>query len=158
MNKTKALTAAVIILLVVNIGLLVFFFLNKPKRHQHIAPKERVIELLQLDDAQVQAYEELIKSHRTDVSALDEQLFEKKKALFALLKTDASTSGETELVAEISALQSEVELTHLNHFRDVKGLCNADQLTRFNSVVGEIQNLFKHFNKRPKPGEDHPKH
>lgn len=143
MNKSKALIIAVVILLVMNLALVGFMFLKKPSHHKHHAPKSIIIETLQLDQDQINAYEKLIKTHHETIMGLDEQLSAKKNQLYALLKQDSTGNSESELLAGISALQSDIEKTNLNHFRDIKMLCNAEQLPKFNELTEEIQKLFK---------------
>ncbi len=142
MTNTKALTIGIIFLLVLNLALMVMMFMRNSHDKPLSRPKEKVIQILEFNDDQIASYNTLITSHQESIREIEKQIFEKKSELYALLKTDGRPSIQDSLFRDISLLQLEIERTHLDHFRDIKSICNADQKENFNNLADEIQKIF----------------
>lgn len=150
MEKSKLLTLAVVTLLVINIGTLVFLFLGKPHPGPGMGPegmgrpkpKEIIIEQLDLDAPQIKVYEGLIQEHRQRVDSLDRIIRESKDALYQNLANDSGDAVDTALIAKINAAQKQIELTHYQHFLALKKLCKPQQKEKFEALTEELHHLF----------------
>jgi hypothetical protein len=142
MSKVRILTITTIGLLLLNIAMVVFFFLGRPPRPDFEGPKTEIIEKLAFDNTQIEAYEKLINSHKSNIVELDEKMKVLKQELYLLLGTDASDLERNEGIQKIIELQKEVELIHYNHFSDIKKLCKGEQIEKFNELSKELAQLF----------------
>lgn len=149
------------ILILLNVAVL-FFVVGKPSEFphrmhpphglQHPGPKRLIMEKLHFDRAQKQAYEKLIRAHRTKIDSLDREIRFCKNELYSLLKNNATdTANQNKLMSKLGELQMQVEQTHFNHFTDIRKLCHADQIDDYNELTTELAGLFSH---PPKPKHD----
>jgi periplasmic protein CpxP/Spy len=152
MNKTKVLTIAVIVLVLLNISVVATFMLNKPPHPPGMegrqSPKTIIIERLHFNETQIAAYDDLIKEHRTTIQNKEEQLKLVKEELYALLAADNQTTS-TDLITKINMIQKEIEEIHFNHFLDIKKLCKPEQLSDFNELTNELASLFSPIHEHP---------
>ena len=142
MNKSKFLTIAVLVLLVSNLFLAGFILTHKKGGPHRKNPKELIVKKLDLDHNQVKKYEELIDAHKPAFIEKKKTLQNKKNDLYLLLQSHNDQTKSLELSTEIGALQREIELFQFNHFKDIRKLCNPDQLVRFDDLMIEIGSLF----------------
>lgn len=155
MSKTKLLAIAVIGLLLINSGMIIYLFSIKPggppphggPHHRHEGPKNIIIERLRFDDQQVALYEELIHGHRADVGRLERQIHEAKNELYSSLGGEQEVNVDS-LQNNIAALQKEMETVHYNHFTDIKRLCKPEQQAYFRDLANDLADFF---NPRRKP-------
>ena len=148
MSKIKLLSIAVLGLLIINIGILLFLFLRKPVHPPGDRPiqgkgatKNIIIELLNFDKEQVVQYEKLINLHQQSVKELDGQIRETKNQLYSTLASDAVISKDS-LENKLGELQKQIEVVHYNHFSEIKRLCKPEQIEKFNSLSHELAKLF----------------
>ena len=64
MNRNKLQLAIIGVLALINIALISFFIFTKPPHPPKGNPKKIVIEKLNFNEEQIQAYENLIKKHQ----------------------------------------------------------------------------------------------
>ncbi|RXR19008.1 hypothetical protein EQG63_06070 [Flavobacterium amnicola] len=153
MNKSKFLYLLVVIMLVINVGIISYLFftdgiplLNKGKE----MPREIVIKKLVFDDQQIKAYDLLIKGHQQKIRFLNDAIRAKKNELYSHLKDNATPISENDrLVKQIANYQSQIEITHYNHFLDIKKICRPEQLENYNELTTELAKIFSH-PRRPK--------
>lgn len=142
MNKSKFLTLSVIVLLVCNLFLIGFILSHKPGKHERNNPRNFIIEKLDLTKNQTEEYDLLIESHRPVIKKKKGLLFDKKNQLYMLLQMEAEAFSPEVLSIEIGALQSEIETLQYNHFKDIKDLCEPNQIDRFDDLMTEISRVF----------------
>lgn len=154
MNKNKVLGISVVILIILNIGILLFFTMSRPPHPPHGGPgmgpqpKEMIIHELDLDHDQIEAYDELISEHRAAIHDAEESMRTSRQALFETLKSD-NQSLKDSLIQVIGENQKRIESIHYNHFEDIKKLLKPDQLNNFESLVEELEGIFKPRPPRP---------
>lgn len=145
MSKTKLLWIAVIALFMLNLGILVFLFLPKPKR----MPREIVIEKLHFDKNQIVAYDKTIKLHQKNISRIDDSIRNTRNKLYQLLNSDTiDTQKRDSLYLKFSDFQKQIESTHFNHFLEIKKLCKKEQLSYFNDLTKELSEIFNNRRKQ----------
>ncbi|MBS1534651.1 MAG: periplasmic heavy metal sensor [Bacteroidetes bacterium] len=158
MNKVKLLSWLVGILVLLNVAILFFvvgrppMFPNGPHLPEHGGPKRLIIEKLHFDQIQKQAYEKLIRAHRSKIDSLDREIRFCKNELYGLLQDNPTDAvAKNKLIAKLGQLQTQIEQTHFEHFADIKKLCHPDQISDYNALTTELAALFSH---PPKPKHD----
>ncbi|MCP4441095.1 MAG: periplasmic heavy metal sensor [Aureispira sp.] len=142
MSKNKFYTLFIIGLIISNIILLGFMLMAPPPPPKKQDRKKIVIERLNFDEQQVEAYKGLIKVHRTDVESREEGLRIAKEALYAQLPLAPEDSQKDSLLTTITTLQAEIEAIHYNHFADIKNLCTEAQLKDFEALAKDLAKIF----------------
>lgn len=153
MSKKAFTTAIISILLVSNIILIAFVFLdgNGPGGRDHDRPRNIIIEKLDLDEDQIKKYDELIHWHREQISMRDQRIFELKNKLYKQLALKDNHTDVNVLIDSIAQLQKEAEQIHYRHFNDIKLLCREEQLPAYNKLLKEIAGIFSHRQGPPPP-------
>jgi len=146
MTKTSFFRYSTLVLLLLNVGLT--FFLFSSRKHgggppHGKEPRDIIIHQLNLDDAQVVAYDELIREHRSAIYENDRVIRQLKNELYGhLASTDQDATATEQLIREINAVQLQIEHIHYGHFEDIKALCKPDQEQAFNKLAEELAQLF----------------
>jgi protein CpxP len=152
MNKTKLLSFAVIALLLLNFGILGFLFLSKDKQGQKNKkmPKEIVINKLHFDDNQIIEYEKIIKVHRNTITTIDDSIKVAKNELYQLLNSETiNLEKKDSLYSKLANYQRQVEITHFNHFLEIKAICKKEQLADYKTLTEELSKIFT-YGRKPK--------
>ena len=152
MNKTKLLSFAVIALLLLNFGILVFLFLSKDKDgpRGRKMPREIVIEKLHFNDNQIIEYDKKIKIHRETITTLDDSIKVVKNELYQLLNFETvDLVKKDSLYSKLANYQKQVETTHFNHFLEIKAICKKEQLADYKTLTEELSKIFT-YGRKPK--------
>ena len=151
MNKTKLLSFAVIALLLLNFGILIFLFSRNPHHPKdREMPREIIIEELHFDTNQIASYDKLIELHRAHIRKLQDNSTDSKNELYLLLNQESvNVAKKDSLIENLAQLQKEIETTHFNHFQDIKKLCKKEQLQDFKLLTEELSKIFSH-SRKPK--------
>jgi len=161
MSKIKLLSIAVALLLVMNLAILLFFFIGRPGQPPHgrpggfdrQGPKSVIIERLHFDDKQTAEYQKLIDKHRQNVTELEDQIRDAKNGLYLTL-SDEKHIGKDSLENHLGLLQRKMESIHYNHFADIRRLCKPNQLQDFNKLTQELAFFFSPGKNLPPPPKD----
>lgn len=141
--KNKLLIPLIIGLIVSN-GLLIGFFITKKPQHPNKAnPKEIVIHSLQFDSNQIKDYNQLIDEHRKLTRNKEEELKSTKKKLFQLLNNKTAPKSSDSLINILATTHAEIEKLHYQHFKEIRNLCNPDQLESYNELTTDLINIFR---------------
>lgn len=145
MQKVKLLTIAVIGLLLLNVCLLAFVFFRHPMgMHPHQpTPDVVIIDKLQFDKPQQEAYRLLIDEHRAAINKIRTNTYELKDTLYKqlLLPTNQRTIVDS-LITALANNQQSIEQINFKHFDDIKQLCKPEQLNNFKDLVDDLAKLF----------------
>ena len=157
MNRTKLLTIAVLGLLVINLGTLVFVFF-KPHPHpphpdqmmrhgnegpRGEGPKQIIIDRLNFDEAQQKEYLVLIEDHKSKMHELNRASNELHDQLYSLLKENAINKAAADsTIQKIAGNQKELDHLNFDHFQKIKAICNGKQVEKFNQLAGDLAGLF----------------
>jgi protein CpxP len=142
MNKIKILGTAVVVLMLLNIFLLVFFMKSKGPHHPRKGdPKEIVIERLHFDPAQVKVYEDVILDHRSSIEIKEIEMMEIRSGLYGLLGTSDRNEVDS-LMNRIGAIRAEIEAVHFKHFSDIEAICREDQKAHFMELRKDLGRIF----------------
>lgn len=140
-KKFKILWAVIGILLVLNIGIILWITLLPPR---HPLPQNQPAVLflekeLGFNDKQKESYRILREGHFEQINAIQQELRKMKEAFFDLLKNPEPSELEVEeLSKQIAQKTSDIDKNTFRHFQQVRKLCTADQQTKFDKIIGEV--------------------
>ena len=149
MNRTRLISFIAIGLLITNLSMVGFIFLNKPKHQMHGGPKKIIAERLHFDAQQIEEYDKLIALHRMEIKTKDSLIRQTKNELYGCISSNNTTLKDS-LENKLGQLQIDIEKINYNHFLDIKKLCNENQLVDFNNLVKHLAQLFARPNQKPK--------
>lgn len=144
MSKQRVLIISVWALILLNIGVVLFFTLNKPPHpgmHGGTRPFEVISDRLDFDDTQKESFEKLIEDHKSTIHAYDDSIRMAKDGLMSLLKSDMKGLPRN-YQDKIAQYQAKIEQAHFNHFVEIKNLCRPDQLPKFDAMIDELPMMF----------------
>jgi hypothetical protein len=149
MNRTRLISFIAIGLLITNLLMVAFIFLNKPQHQMHGGPKKIIAERLHFDAQQIEEYEKLIALHIMGIKIKDSLIRQTKNELYSSINSNNTTLKDS-LENKLGQLQIDIEEINYNHFLDIKKLCKENQLTYFNDLVKDLAQLFARPNQKPK--------
>lgn len=147
MEKTKLLTLAIVSLLILNVGTLLFLVFRRPppphegRRDNGGEAREFLMRELKMDDAQRKTFDLLREKHHITNDSLVEQMKLVRERVFDNFKT-----GDTTGIAQVSFLQQQIELNTFSHFRDVRAALRNEQQVHFDEIIREAMRMMS-----PKP-------
>ena len=163
-NKNKFLTWLVATLLVANAVTILFFWINRPERMQGPkgSPREFLVNALELDSSQLDAFQALIEKHQASARPLKKEIRTAKENLFQLLKQLVIPGPEKMKAVQAITLNIQaLELLNLDHFQQLRALCNEKQKKKFDGLLDQLAGLMAtpsnaDGHRPPPPGEGHP--
>jgi len=162
-NKNKFLTWLVATLLVANAVTILFFWINRPERMQGPkgSPREFLDNALELDSSQLDAFQALIEKHQASARPLKKEIRTAKENLFQLLKQPVIPGPEKMKAVQAITLNIQaLELLNLDHFQQLRVLCNEKQKKKFDGLLDQLAGLMAtpsnaDGHRPPPPGEGH---
>lgn len=161
MNKTRLLSFAVAVLMLMNIGIVAFFFITRPPHPEGPGgpggpegpeggrrPKDLIIERLHLDHDQIGQYDKLIEEHRAVIHTTSEEMDRVRHDLYSTLPSPDAARTDS-LTRVLGTLVQRIERAHFDHVTGIKGLCRPDQMRDFNAFSEELADIF--MPKQPRP-------
>lgn len=142
MNKMKFYIVLVIVLLLINMALVVFYIGSRSEGKRPPKPREVIIDRLKLDDDQVARYDELIHWHRSNADAKLRAIQQYKSRLYASLNKSPDSTGINALTDSIALAHKQLEYIHYKHFTDIRQLCRPDQQEAFRKLSRDLAKLF----------------
>jgi periplasmic protein CpxP/Spy len=153
MNNSKISTALIILLVVMN-GVLLFTLQRKDKPNQtrENRPARMIIDELDFDREQEKTFLMLVHEHRAIVRPLNEQMQNTRRSYFATLKQEGKkneiTAEPIEINIQISQLHKEINAANYKHFQDIRRLCVPDQIPKYNKL---LKKMARHIGGPPPP-------
>lgn len=155
-TKSKLFLLVIAILLLTNIALLYFLFSKdgntiKPpgKSNRDSAAKEFLQKEIGFTAAQLQQYDTLAKQHREKMKTTFDEMRNSKEQLFKDIGRRAfSDSAIADAIIQSSEKQKLMEMQFYNHMLEVRKLCSAEQLPKFDSL------FYKMWSRKPKKPEE----
>jgi hypothetical protein len=142
--RNKFLTWLVVTLLVANAGTILFFWINRPEKVQREkgSPREFLVRALELDSSQLDAFQALIEEHQASARPLKNEIRSAKENLFQLLKQPIIPDPEKmKAVQAITDKTKALELLNLEHFQQLRALCNEKQKKKFDGLLDQLAGL-----------------
>lgn len=153
MEKLTFYKIAIIVLIVLNIGTLIFIYLNQPLKRLPFPPphpreriqgqqprsnaSEFIIHELGFNKEQEEKFIQLWEKHHEQEIKLHDSLHIVKNDFFNLLSTD--NTEKAKIYAQIIGnLERERELNTFKHFKEVRKLCDAQQQEKFDRIIKDV--------------------
>ncbi|GAA0545498.1 periplasmic heavy metal sensor [Chitinophaga japonensis] len=144
--KNKVLLIIVGVLLLTNIGMLLFFLnLKSPggRFTRNIKGRQVFVKVLEekvgFSPQQVNAYQELRSRHWTKMRPLMTDMRNAKDSFYRMLyRPEATDSALQNAAALIGRRQAAIDLQTFHHFQQVRNLCNASQRPAFDSLIHQV--------------------
>ena len=147
-------------LLLINLGMVTFLFLQKQPHQPTLRPPledrgpgKLIIERLHFDNIQVAKYEQLISQHQSAIKLLNYKIRTVRNDLYVSL-SEESFKGRDSLIALLTQLHKQVENTHYDHFAAIRKICKSNQLTDFDNLTQDLARFFSPQRKEGRPPED----
>lgn len=142
MKKVNILIAVVLFLLCINIVLSGILLRAEKIPSRPLGPRNEIIKKLHFDKVQEKNYDLLISKHRAEIEKAQDSIKILKNTLYSQLKSQSESLISDSIVMEICKIQGHIEYIHLNHFKDIQGLCSKEQQKYFDQLTEEIAFLF----------------
>jgi len=152
-RKNKLLIWFFVLLLLANIGTLIFFWIGRMKNNssQDRQAIEFLIGQLKFDKVQQEKFEVLVAEHRSLSGKLRKEIGQSKEEMFSLLKSERITEIMMQAaVKKVSAKTESLDLITIDHFRKVRALCNTEQKKQFDGILDQLSRIMG--NQRPPGG------
>ena len=143
-TQNRFLVLLVAILLIANLGLMLYFFVFRHKDEGGRMPP-RVSDFVQkelgLSADQAAKFQLLRDQHKEAIKPVMDDMKKLKDSLYKLLKSpQMNDSAAVELANRIGQKQKEWELINFHHFQKVRAICDSSQLPKFDSLVHQMIN------------------
>lgn len=136
-NKYRILWAVVGVLLLLNVGLLVWisFFSNRlPAQPQRLFLETE----LKFDEKQTESYRELRQEHAQQMRSLREHVKEMKEDYYADLGKTISDDSLIARANQIETKMAEADVITFKHFQQVRQMCTPAQQKHFDEVILDL--------------------
>lgn len=154
MNKIKVLTFSVIALVILNLAMIIFFMVIKPREFKNIRNGSRllIIEKLHFDEPQKKEFRVLIEKHIKKIKSYESEILSTKEALYLQLSQPKIDLKATDsLINVLGNMQKKVETARFEHFKAIESICNtAQQKEDFNNLTIELAEKIGEPNPNPK--------
>ena len=146
LTQNRFLVSLVAVLLVANLGLMLYFFVfKKEKNPPKGPPRQPVANFMQkklgFNESQTARFQQLRDQHKEAVKPVIGEMKKLKDSLYHLLqKPNVNESDVTSMASKIGEKQKEWELMIFHHFQKVREICDSSQLPKFDSLVHHMIN------------------
>ena len=130
MNKIKILTLSVIALVILNLGMILFFMVIKPREVKSSRNGSRllIIEKLHFDDPQKKQFRVLIEQHVKKIKRYESSILSTKEVLYLQLsQSKIDLKAKDSLINVLGNMQKKVETARFKHFKAIESICNTPQ-------------------------------
>jgi Spy/CpxP family protein refolding chaperone len=141
LHKNKLLTWLVLLLVIINIGSMIFIWMGKPKHEKPMqgSPKDFLSRELKFDEKQQVQFNKLVDEHRDQANEVRKKIKEEKEEMYGLLKSsDITDSLKISAVAHVAEATKELDLITLNHFEKVRNICTPEQKKKLDHIMMQM--------------------
>jgi periplasmic protein CpxP/Spy len=139
-TKTKWLTALIAVLVLTNLGLMIFIW-SKKDESRLPAPRRDSREFLAtnlaLDNTQLKIFDSLRKVHFEKVNNYRKEMHGLKDEFFSQLRSQRTEKTDT-LAQRIGTLQTKIDLETFDHFAQLRSLLKGEQTKKFDNVIQDV--------------------
>jgi protein CpxP len=159
MKTNTFLKIALLIMFIINVVLIGFMLLGKPKTPltaREGSVKEMIANKLNLDEEQREAYFALANQHNKAMMEVNRKARPLVREYFSFLKMEEPNQEiQDSILSSLNQLDRDKVTITYAHFEDVKEICNSDQVVAFEGVMDQlIQQLLGDQKKSPPPPRD----
>ena len=139
-TQNKLLVLLVAILLVANLGLMLYFFGFRHAQRTGEFPARPVTDFIQkqlgFNPDQAARFQQLRDQHKAEVKPVIDEIKKLKDSLYSLLqKPQLNDTLAVNLIDKIGEKQKEWGLMIFHHFQKVRAICDSSQLPKFDTLV-----------------------
>ena len=140
MKTNRILTIAVVLLLLVNVGMMIFMLRGHGHRDmKRQGPFDMMVKELNMTEQQQTDFKKLKDEHFTAIKPVFDSVRTLKKSLFGLVKEEnINDSIVSKYSGLISEQQANIDKLTINHFRKVRALFSGDQQKKFDDFVQKM--------------------
>jgi Spy/CpxP family protein refolding chaperone len=160
-SQNKLLIRTILFLVVLNLGSITFFTIRemRPNRERDFPPSdEKKKELstilkkeLNLSDEQVAQFDKIREQNASKKSELKQTINQDKDLLNQeMFNKNSSDDQLLALARKIGDNEYRIELSKINQSKQLKAVCNAQQLDKFQDLMIEMRDYLRP-NNQPKP-------
>ena len=153
-RQQKYVTRAVIILVLINIGLIVFFVWRELKPHHQpfLFPKNEAYKdvsgilkkELQLNEKQAQQFNTIREDYYIKEIILKQKIKDNKDEMNVEMYNKHSDENKIMVLAkQTSNFEYQMELLRYRQSKELKSVCNFEQQEKFEALVKEIRDYFR---------------
>lgn len=157
-QSNKVLLLIITVLLLTNIGVLVYFLKYRQCEPEMAKPKgatDLLKEQVGFSDGQLEEYKKIREQQRELIRPMYENMRATKDSLYRLLGDSTVTDGKLDtLASHIGDKQKALDLITFRQFRELRKICLPQQRTLYDSMMAQ---LFYKNAKTFKPGKDEKK-
>ena len=137
----------VAILILINVGSLVVFWINERHHMGGSQPKEFIARELRFDEGQTEAFEIIVKKHQDQSAEIRLEITAAKKAYYKAGPTNSHA------LLTLTKAYSKLEILNYEHFQEIRSICKGDQKQTFDQLLQKIiaGSNFGMGGQRPKP-------
>jgi periplasmic protein CpxP/Spy len=146
MNKERFYQFTIILMLVTNLALCYFLFSTGGRGRKAKPFPEQLIEKLKFNDVQREEFMASLFRHRTAVDSVSDEVRARKKVLY--MTKDLSTYSKDSISDEIGNLVASVDKINLQHFVEIKQICDSEQVKGYDEIIAQLNHNFTEQNKR----------
>jgi hypothetical protein len=138
-TQNKLLVLLVAVLLIANLGLMLWFFVFRNNHDKHQPPRpvaDFIQKQLGFNSDQAAKFQQLRDQHKEAVKPVMEDMKKLKDSLYSLLqKPQLDDTMAVNLIDRIGEKQKEWELMIFHHFQKLRAICDSSQLPKFDTLV-----------------------
>jgi protein CpxP len=155
-TQNKFLVLLVAILLIANLGLMLYFFVfrndHRPEKKSPRPVSDFVQKELGFNTDQTAKFQQLRDQHREAVRPIMDEMKKLKDSLYNLLQNpNVNDSTATAMANRVGEKQKEWELMIFHHFQKVREICDSSQLPKFDTLVHRMINRGPWMRKKRSP-------
>ena len=140
MSREKFLTIAVVFLFLLNLGTLGFLYFNRPQPPRELF--RLITSELDFDNQQQEQFFALRDQHRGAMDRLDREFAETLEKYLGLLKeSEPQQPIRDSLENTLASIEKQKAAVTLEHFQEVKALCQPDQVKNFEQLIPELSRI-----------------
>ena len=143
------------IMLILNVGLISFFVINRPTPtdpQPHKEGRMEAIDILDLDDNQTKMFLSYAESHRNQLRNLEKDQKELISDIFNLLTKSVDSIRSDDLYNGYEESAARKLKVTIDHLQEVKSILHEDQLPNFSKFIEHlVSNSFSPSKKGPPP-------
>ncbi|MBC7848174.1 MAG: periplasmic heavy metal sensor [Chitinophagaceae bacterium] len=144
-RNNKALIGLVIILLLSNLAVLLYFTVwNRRPEHKGGKGDFSIVDYMKkevgFNEEQTKQFQQLHEQNRDSLKLIGDSIRSSKNSLYRLLREPANDSSVAQAINTLSVQQQRMELTMFRHFGRVRSICNPEQKVKLDSMVNRMNN------------------
>lgn len=140
MEQIKFFKYTTIFLAILNISMIAFFFITKPKgKHpHHDGKKGNALEILKLDKTQKETFSEYADAHKALMKDFNEEQKTLLKTYFETLTDTTNIAITDSLLTKVQVIEKQKIESTYEHLKDIQTILNKEQEPHFQEFMNQV--------------------